>query len=266
MTSKYWDKESDFYDRQWKGSPSSEFDYLCTKNLLLHMLKPSVSDSMLEIGCGLGMWTCNIGNKCRKITAIDISKDMIRKAKKNANMKNAKITAIDISKDMIRKAKKNANMKNAKFIVSDFISFKSREKFNKIFAVRSFEYLGDIEDGLRGVKKMLLPGGKFVIITKSMPCAWDLVYHEKWKRSGFKQNKISFIKLRKLLHYLGFINIEMYPVIIRLPIFRGGNAEIPLVPNSLAKYILAPGHVLNKFRQAVIFSESYGICATAGEP
>ncbi|HIG97377.1 MAG TPA: class I SAM-dependent methyltransferase [Candidatus Aenigmarchaeota archaeon] len=242
MTSKYWDKESDFYDRQWKGSPSSEFDYLCTKNLLLHMLKPSVSDSMLEIGCGLGMWTCNIGNKCRKITAIDISKDMIRKAKKNANMKNAK------------------------FIVSDFISFKSREKFNKIFAVRSFEYLGDIEDGLRGVKKMLLPGGKFVIITKSMPCAWDLVYHEKWKRSGFKQNKISFIKLRKLLHYLGFINIEMYPVIIRLPIFRGGNAEIPLVPNSLAKYILAPGHVLNKFRQAVIFSESYGICATAGEP
>jgi|SRR3989338_389694 len=242
MTSKYWDKESDFYDRQWKGSPSSEFDYLCTKNLLLHMLKPSVSDSMLEIGCGLGMWTCIIGNKCRKITAIDISKDMIRKAKKNANMKNAK------------------------FIVSDFISFKSREKFNKIFAVRSFEYLGDIEDGLRGVKKMLLPGGKFVIITKSMPCAWDLVYHEKWKRSGFKQNKISFIKLRKLLHYLGFINIEMYPVIIRLPIFRGGNAEIPLVPNSLAKYILAPGHVLNKFRQAVIFSESYGICATAGEP
>ena len=240
MISKYWDKESNFYHRQWKGSPVSEFDYLCTKDSLLHLLEPSIKDSILEIGCGLGIWTRNVGDKCREITAVDISKNMIQEAKKNANMRNTK------------------------FVVSDFLSFKSNKKFDKIFAVRSFEYLDNIEDGLKRVREMLRPGGKFVMITKSKPCMWDFVYHERWKRSGFKQNKVPFIKLRGLLRSLGFINIKIHPVVIRFPIFHGGNMEVPLMPNSIAKYILAPGRMLRKFQPLIIFSESYATCATRG--
>ncbi len=241
MTSKYWDKESDFYDRQWKGSPVSEFDYLCTKDLLLRLLGPSLNDKILEIGCGLGIWTRNVGSKCREITAVDISKNMIQKAKKNATMRNTK------------------------FVVSDFLSFKSRKKFDKIFAVRSFEYINDIEDGLKKVRELLRPGGKFVIITKSKPCMWDFVYHERWKRSGFKQNKVPFIKMRELLRSLGFVNIKMRSAVIRFPIFRGGNMEVPLIPNSAAKYILAPGRMLRRFQPSIAFSESYVACATRGK-
>ncbi len=241
MTSKYWDKESNFYDRQWKGSPVSESDYLCTKDSLLRLLEPSLNDRVLEIGCGLGIWTRNVGCKCREITAVDISKNMIQKAKKNANMRNIK------------------------FVASDFLSFKSRKEFDKIFAVRSFEYINDIEDGLKKVRELLRPGGKFVIITKSKPCMWDFVYHEKWKRSGFKQNKVPFIKMRELLRSLGFVNIKMHSVVIRFPIFRGGNMEVPLIPNSAAKYILALGRMLRRFQPSIVFSESYAACATRGK-
>ncbi|MFA4819884.1 MAG: class I SAM-dependent methyltransferase [Candidatus Aenigmatarchaeota archaeon] len=241
MTSKYWDRESHFYDRQWKGSPVSEFDHLCTKDSLLNLLEPSVNDSVLEIGCGLGIWTRCVGGKCRDITAVDISKNMIQKAKKNTNMR-----------------------RDTKFVVSDFLSFKSKKKFDKIFAVRSFEYLDNIEDGLKKVREMLWPGGKFVIITKSKPCMWDFVYHERWKRSGFKQNKVPFIKMRELLRSLGFVNIRMYSVVIRFPIFRGGNMEVPLIPNLVAKYILAPGRMLRRFQPSIVFSESYAACATRG--
>ncbi len=241
MTSNYWDKESGFYDRQWNNSPVSEFDYTCTKDMLFSFLDPSMNDKILEIGCGLGTWTEIVGGKCRAITAVDISKEMIRKAKKNVSLKNAKL------------------------IVSDFLSFKTNERFDKIFAVRSFEYLDGTEAGLRKVWEMLKPRGKFVIITKSKPCAWEFVYCERWKRSGFRQNKASCIKMRKLLSSVGFVNIKMLPVIMRLPVFRGGNMEIPLIPNPAAKYLLALGIILRKFQPLILFAESYAVCATRGE-
>ncbi|MBI2578323.1 MAG: class I SAM-dependent methyltransferase [Candidatus Aenigmarchaeota archaeon] len=241
MTSDYWERESGFYDRQWKGSPVSEFDYACTKDMLFRFLEPSMNDKILEIGCGLGTWTELVGSKCRAITAVDVSKEMIRKAKKNVSLKNVK------------------------FVVSDFLSFGTKERFNKIFAVRSFEYLDDTKAGLRKVWGMLKPSGRFVIITKSKPCAWEFVYHERWKRSGFRQNKISYTKMRKLLHSVGFVDVKMLPAIIRFPIFRGGNREIPMIPNSVAKYLLAPGFVLRRFQPLIVFAESYAAYATRGE-
>ena len=240
MTSDYWNSESGFYDRQWKGSLVSEFDYACTKDVLFRFLEPSMNDNILEIGCGLGTWTGLVGCKCRAITALDISKEMIRKARKNVKIRGVR------------------------FVASDFLFFRTKERFNKILAVRSFEYLDDTKAGLRKVWGMLKPNGKFVIITKSKPCAWEFVYHERWKRDGFRQNKVSCIKMKKLLRSAGFMDIKTLPVILRFPIFHGGNMEIPLIPNSAAKYLLMPGLVLRGSRFLIPFAESYAICATRG--
>ncbi len=237
MNSRYWDEESFFYGKQWTGSPVSEFDYRYTKDSLLENLEPLANDKILEIGCGLGQWTQIVGDKCRTITAVDISKEMIEKSKKNNGLRNVK------------------------FVVSDFLSFRTKEKFDKIFAIRSFEYLDSTEAGLNKAWKFMKPGGRLVIITKSKPCAWDLVYHERWKRSGFKQNKISFVKMRKLLNSSGFVDIKMCPVITRFPIFHGGNAEFPLIPNLAAKYAMALGRIINRVQPAMIFAESYVACA-----
>ncbi len=239
MTSEYWNEESKTYvTKQWRNSIIARFDYLCTKEALLRYLAPTKKDIILEIGCGSGIWTKTIGNRCKKIIAIDISEKMIEK-----------------SRECIR-------LKNSKFLVSDFLSFSTVEKFDKIFAVRSFEYLASARRAIEKIYKMLVDGGKVVLITKSKPCAWDFIYYERWKRKDFRQNKLSWMKIRELLHKVGFKDIMLFPVIIRLPIFSGGNDEFPLIPNFLAKYILECFKIFRLFYPSILFAESYGVCAT----
>ncbi len=237
MQSEYWDKESFFYKKQWNRSPVSSFDYSCTKNVLLRMLAPRPDDEILEIGCGLGTWTRLVAPRCRDITAIDISKKMIEDSKRNVKLRNVK------------------------FGISDFMLFSTKKKFDKIFAVRSLEYLNNMETGIMKVYDMLKDGGHLVVVTKSKPCAWDIIYHERWKRTGFRQNKVSHIKMRRILHKAGFRGIEVSPVIVRAPIFSGGIMELPLVMDSVSKYILKVFGYIGNFKYSIAFAESYAITA-----
>ncbi len=242
----YWNLMSNTYTHnQWFKSDVALFDYKLTKQILLHYLNPRKSDVILEVGCGSGIWTKLIATRCKKLIALDISKAMIKRAKLYANKKNVK------------------------FLLSDISSLLINQKFDKIFAVRSFEYVKDKPSVIRKFRDMLNDNGKLIVITKSKPCMWDLICKRKWHKDNFWQEKVSYSTLCKLLS-THFENIILKPVLIRLPIFKEGNNELPIVTKFSQKYFLRLFEYLTgisrKFPKklvpiALTFSESYLVYA-----
>jgi ubiquinone/menaquinone biosynthesis C-methylase UbiE len=198
----FWDSVSHHYrKKQWEKDAISRFDFRLTRKALVSSLKPSKTDSILEIGCGPGKWSKEIAGRCKRLVAIDVSAKMIENARAYCNRKNAS------------------------FLHGDFTKSSIKGKFDKIFAVRVIEYSEDKEKFARKAGSLLKDGGILVIITKSKPCLWDLTENVK----GFWQEKIHYRKMEKILSENGFHDVSSKPIIIRLPIFKRGNREFPLV-------------------------------------
>ena len=223
----FWNEKSNLYkDAQWTGSKIASFDYFQTKKALLRSLDPTESDRILEIGCGPGTWTNLIASRCSKLVAIDISEKMIEKAKEN------------IHND------------NVTFINSDFMGHDFKEKFAKIFSVRVFEYIPNKKDFFGKACFLLNPGGELVIITKTKDSLWDFYKRLKKSLRFYDRNSFDEVRLyswyenipidlvKTLLENNKFSIIDISPVIIRLPIFRRGNDEIPLVSKKLENIAL----------------------------
>lgn len=223
----FWNEKSSAYkDAQWTGSKIANFDYVQTKKALLRSLNPTESDEILEIGCGPGTWTSLIASRCSKLVAIDVSEKMIEKAKEY------------IQND------------NVAFINSDFMDHEFKEKFDKIFSVRVFEYISNKRDFFRKACSLLNIGGELVIVTKTKDSLWD--FYKKLKKnlrfydrnnfdevrlySWYENIPIDLIKILLKRNKFSIMNIS--PVIIRLPIFMRGNDEIPLVPKKLENITL----------------------------
>lgn len=242
----FWDYAAkDYRVNQWEKNSISKFDYALTKNVLLKYLKPNKNDYILEIGCGPGKWTKLLSERCKSIVAIDISKAMVNQAKRYCRNKNVS------------------------FINGDITKLNFDQKFDKILAVRSLEYIKDKNHLLNKIMHLLKHSGKIVIITKTKPCLWDMTKKVK----NFWQNKISYSHLRKLCEKLDFINITIKPVIIRLPIFADGNREFPIIGKKYEKMFLKFFMQITKIAQKlnekllnlpVIISESYLLCAEKG--
>lgn len=225
--SSYWDNHSKRYRKaQWTGTLTSQFDYEQTKRKLLRNLRPKRNEKILEIGCGPGIWTQLIAKNCFELVAIDISKEMIDKVK-------------NYVKD-----------NNVKFINCNFLDFEVNEKFDKIFSVRVIEYIPNKIKLFKKISKLLVPNGELVIITKTKKSIWD--YYKKLKvflrfynrnkfnevrqYSWFENLSLKFLKSLIKQNNLSILNIS--PVIIRLPIFKRGNDEIPLITKKLEKKVL----------------------------
>ena len=223
----FWDEKSSVYrDAQWTGSNIAKFDYAQTRKALLRSLNPTETDKILEIGCGPGTWTGLIASRCSKLVAIDVSERMIENAKEHI-LNN-----------------------NVTFVNSNFMDYNFREKFDKIFSVRVFEYISAKEEFFRKAYFLLNPGGELVVITKTRDSVWD--FYKRLKKSLRLYYKNDFDEVRlyswydnipvhlvKILlkrHKFSIINIS--PVIIRFPIFINGNDEVPFVPRKLENIAL----------------------------
>ena len=95
--------------------------------------------TFLDVGCGNG-W-------------------VVRKIASDPNCKKA--IGIDVSKKMIRQAKKNIKNSNEEFFHTNIESMQYRGKFDFIFAMESVYYAESIEVAVKKIFKLLKPGGEF---------------------------------------------------------------------------------------------------------
>ncbi len=141
---KYYDKFSETYDEDVKRAGQNQRAIKYAVKLLKDK-NIKKSSKILDICAGTG-----IG-----------AEEFIKQGYKD-------VTLLDFSKQMINKAKKKKQLKNCKFIVSDFLKFRTRKRYNIVtsffgFGASSYFSEKQIEKGLKKIRSLLNKNGLLVI-------------------------------------------------------------------------------------------------------
>ena len=104
---------------------------------LISMLGDGVFGDILEVGCGTGMYTRML---CDRYAG-------------------ASITALDISEDMVRVARKKLEGERLKFEIADGENLAFDKKFDLITSNASFQWFEDIDRAFGLFRENLKPGG-----------------------------------------------------------------------------------------------------------
>ncbi|WP_173917813.1 class I SAM-dependent methyltransferase [Halobacillus sp. Marseille-Q1614] len=74
------------------------------------------------------------------------------------------VTGVDISEDMIRRAKSRVEEETLQFVQGDLVDLPlANESFDAVMAVNSLEWVQVPDEGLKEMKRVLKPGGKLCI-------------------------------------------------------------------------------------------------------
>ena len=189
------EKYIDKYEyKRWFFDKNAETDYVMMRKAVEFAIYDIEFHSCLELGPGPGTWT----------------KVILRKNEKT------KILLLDISKEMLKSAKKNLSQyRNIKYKEINFLEYSPKERFDFFFSSRAIEYISDKEKMCDIIKSSLKGGGRGVIITKK-PHPVKLGIRKIL--GGIIENehllRISPIQFKKMLEKKGFKNINIYPVIM----------------------------------------------------
>ena len=141
-TENFWDKVAEKYSRQ----PIKDMDaYNQTLERVRHHL--SAEDEVLEIGCGTGSTALLLADGVKRITASDISSNMI-----------------DIAKEKGR----NQQVENVDFVqATPFDAVLENKSYDVVLAFNLLHLFEDAPAAVRRVGALLKPGGLFISKT---PC------------------------------------------------------------------------------------------------
>ncbi|MBX3045128.1 MAG: methyltransferase domain-containing protein [Candidatus Kapabacteria bacterium] len=158
-------------------------------------------------------------------------------------------TGIDISENMITKSKNNSS--NSKFLkqdMADLFSFEENQFDNVISLFGSFSYTNEVENTIKGIKHVLKPGGKFLIMAygKNYP-----------KRKTYILNKLNmntdahFYSSDELLRL--FIPSNLVDIEVRGMTYLSEYLQ-NIIPNSLLKQLFnIESRILSKFLKNQLF-------------
>ena len=262
------DAASYYQQLRWFKTPLTRFEYGQTERVLLEQLRPAATDHLLEIGPGPGTWT--------KVVAPHV----------------ARVTAVDISENMLEQARRYVESPNVTFINGDAAEYQPDQPLDGFYSVRVLEYVRGWEQMLSRVSAHVAVGGRATVITKTPFSVYRgtgrelsviaaprhlagrlkrKLLHTPEHHIKFWQTYISPLELAAVLRANGFENIEVRPVIFGLPIFMRGTCQYPIVPPPLEAAFLrafdqgfeaatnAPTWLRDK---SLFFSESFAISAT----
>jgi glycosyltransferase involved in cell wall biosynthesis len=218
---KYFDYDAiNFADNRWLGSQKAYYDYELTKDFLLKTLNPQFNDNIIEIGCGPGIWTKLISEKCKSLVAIDISGNMIKQAKSRVRTQNVRFKQVDFSE------------------------YESVKVYDKVFSIRAIEYLSDLVSTVEKISKIVKKGGKISIITKTTPTlitiranSWQKLKSILLRKNGLSElslkhsmRNINPFKLKDLFMHSGATRVNIFPVVLRFPfLFIHDRYKLPFV-------------------------------------
>lgn len=258
-----YDEASSYYrNLRWEKNRLTRFERDLTKRTLEEELEPGNVASILEVGCGPGTWTSLLAQRARAVIAIDLSPGMLEQA-----MRSVPYAHVD-------------------FINADAATFDPAQQFDCAVSVRVLEYIPEWQTVVHRLGRLVKPGGRAVLITKTPLSVWRGTGRERWFVAGpkrvarrllgrsrpndFWQRHISVRAMRRALADAGFVDIKVRPVIFGLPVFARGTQQYPIVPEFAEPAVLnaagAGWRWVSRRGQAVrlaslILSESYAITA-----
>ena len=157
----------------------------------VEVAKITAKDSVLEIGCGTGLFTGKV-----------------------FDLTGAKITATDLSEDLLNLAK--AKNPNAVFMVDDAMkmSFKN-ETFDVVFGSSVLHHL-DMTIALKEILRVMKPGGRMVFAEPNMINPQILVQKNVpyiKEKLGDSPDETAIVRwqFKKMMEESGFRNVTIFP-------------------------------------------------------
>lgn len=188
-SSRFWDKRSKVFDEQVLSV--YENAYKKTIKRSIPFLKPE--DTMLEIGCGTGNATIPLSQYVKKITAIDISEEMMLKAAEKV---------------------KEEGRENITFRQKDLLELDIEpESYDVVAAYNVLLYMKNQEKVLEKIYDILKPGGVFLSATDCLGRNLSKESVRKfWKSKLHLMPYVSFdtpVGLMRKIQRKGFLVIEI---------------------------------------------------------
>ncbi len=153
----------------------------------------SKDDVILDLGCGHGLHTLLLAEKCKKAIGTDISEECIKFAKLLSHyMRGAIDTEFYCAK-----------LQEARF---------EDEFFDKIYCACVLEHVPDYVEVLREAHRILKKDGQMIFSVDSLEAIEDKEAIEKHKKEHFVENYFSSEELQKLLEEINFKKITIYPI------------------------------------------------------
>jgi peptidoglycan/xylan/chitin deacetylase (PgdA/CDA1 family)/ubiquinone/menaquinone biosynthesis C-methylase UbiE len=143
--------------------------------------------NVLELGAGTGRFTVPIAEKVKKVTAVDISSNMLNVLKYKAKQKK---------------------LENITSIVSDIEKYNSEMKFDAICSFSALEYISDMEGIIRKSYASLKPGGMVYFITSRRSVFRFFVQIGNAMRQGVWLRARSGCEMKRYLKDSGFTDIQ----------------------------------------------------------
>ena len=188
-SSRFWDKRSKVFDEQ----VLSKYENAYKKTIKRSIPFLNAEDTMLEIGCGTGNATIPLSQYVKKITAIDISEEMMLQAAEKA---------------------KEKGKENITFQQKDLMELCAEpESYDVVAAYNVLLYMKNQDKVLEKIYEILKPGGIFLSATDCLGrnLSKDSV-RKFWKSKLHLMPYVSFdtpVGLMRKIQRKGFLVIEI---------------------------------------------------------
>ncbi len=182
-----------YVDMRWGDHPLKRSHYRQTEAAIVSALHDYASHcrSLLEIGCGPGIWTDFCLQCSERVTLLDISAEMLA----------------------ITRKKYAKNERVQQFLVGDYMELAEAmtDRFDAIFSSRAIEYMSDKRKMVSSSYRLLTDGGTLIIITKN-PRWRDKLKEDAASADLLQSGWIAWRDMKEYFLSAGFRNVVVRPV------------------------------------------------------
>lgn len=153
------DQSAETYD-EWCSTPLGSFVDELEKQIMKEVAQPKQGEKVLDLGCGTGIYSLWLSEQGVNVTGIDISSEMLKKAKSKAEDKNQIIEFI------------KGDIHSLPFPVNTF---------DLIISNIVLEFVDSPEKVISEGLRVLKPGGRMVIGMIGKRSEWAKMYEKRGK-------------------------------------------------------------------------------------
>jgi trans-aconitate 2-methyltransferase len=139
---------------------------------IVSLLNPQKNETILDLGCGTGDLTQQIGDACHKVIGLDNSLEMILKAKE-------KHTDIE-------------------FVQANAMDFQLDTTFDAVFSNATLHWIPDAESVIKNINKHLKVGGRFVAEFGGKGCVNNII---STLTTVLDEKNIAYPPINSVLYY-----------------------------------------------------------------
>ncbi len=154
MTNTLFDKWTDRYDC-WFETPMGILVKKYELSLLLELLNPLPGEKILDVGCGTGVFTIDVMALGPRITGIDISQPMLRKASEKIQKINTPSASLFSG------------------LCADMCALPFADNsFDKVLSMTAIEFVTDAKKAVTELERVTRQGGTIVLTTLNSLSPW----------------------------------------------------------------------------------------------